>query len=77
LNRQPDEYNGWQLNIRAPAVGDLGTIVDVLPAPGQPPKFVVESCASDGATIWLGDFAADELEAISDAELLAEKEGRP
>lgn len=56
------EYNGWRVNQRPPQVGDVGTLLDILHAPGLPERYVVESSGSDGRTVWLGDFAADELE---------------
>jgi hypothetical protein len=28
----------------------------------MPDRYVVESCGVDGVTVWLGDFAAAELE---------------
>ncbi len=64
LRAAPDEYDGWKVNTRAPRVGDLGTLVDILHAAGVPDRYVVE-CASDtgdGSDEWLGDFAEDELE---------------
>ena len=47
--------------IRAPQVGDVGTIVHVL----APDRFVVESVRDDGSTAWLADFDAEELERAS------------
>ena len=44
-------------------VGDRGTVVDILQAPGLPDKYVVEASGPDGITVWLGDFTADELAA--------------
>ena len=40
----------------------MGTIVDILHAPGLPDNYVVESSGSDGVTVWLGDFWVEELE---------------
>ncbi len=62
LLRPPSEYDGWRVNKRTPAVGDVGTLVDILHAEGLPDRFVVECCQGDGETVWLGDFHADELE---------------
>src|ERR1035441_7233992 len=45
LLHQPEHYNGWRVNQRAPQVGDKGTIVDILRAPGIPVNYVVE-CSS-------------------------------
>jgi hypothetical protein len=62
LLHESAHYDGWKLNQRPPGVGDLGTIVDILHAPGVPDGYVVESSGEDGVTIWLGDFLAEELE---------------
>jgi hypothetical protein len=56
-----DHYDGWGLNQRAPAVGDVGTVVDILKAPGVPASYVVECCGPGGDAIWLGDFSEQEL----------------
>lgn len=56
------EYHGWRVNTRDPAIGDVGTLVDILRADGLPNKFVVECCHGDGQAVWLADFDADELE---------------
>lgn len=56
------EYEGWGFNQRPPQIGDVGTLLDILRAPGLPDRYVVESSGADGVTIWLGDFAGEELE---------------
>jgi hypothetical protein len=62
---QPSEhYNGWGVNQRAPAVGDVGTVVDILQAPGCPDAYVVENSGAGGVTVWLGDFLEQELEPV-------------
>lgn len=61
---QAHDYDGWRVNQRAPAVGDVGTLLDVLTAPGVADRYVVESSDGHGTTIWLGDFLADELEIV-------------
>lgn len=61
---QADDYDGWQVNQRAPAVGDIGTLLDILTAPGVIDRYVVESNDGSGTTVWLGDFLADELEVV-------------
>lgn len=58
------EYDGWRVNQRPPQVGDVGTLLDVLHAPGLPDRYVVESSDTDGVTVWLGDFASEELEPL-------------
>ena len=64
LRRGMEDYDGWKLNLRSPVVGDIGTLLDVLHAPGLPDRYVVECSGADGVTIWLGDFDADELEPL-------------
>ncbi|MBI1324771.1 hypothetical protein GC170_16515 [bacterium] len=60
----PAEYDGWRVNKRHPAVGDMGALLEILTAPGLPDRYVVESSGPDGVTVWLGDFAAEELEPL-------------
>lgn len=65
LLRPPAEYDGWRVNQRPPQVGDVGTLLDILYASGLPNRYVVESSCTDGVTVWLGDFAAEELEPLT------------
>lgn len=58
------EYDGWRVNQRPPQVGDVGTLLDILHAPGLSDRYVVESSGADGVTVWLGDFAAEELDPL-------------
>jgi hypothetical protein len=64
LDQEPAEYNGWLVNQRLPQIGDVGTLIDVLSTSGSPNKYVVESSAPDGTTIWLADFFEEELEFV-------------
>jgi hypothetical protein len=64
LLRPPAAYDGWGFNQRGPRVVDVGTLIDILRAPGAEDGYVVECPGPDGATIWLGDFTADELEPV-------------
>ena len=50
------------MNQRPPALGDVGTLLDILTAPGVPRKYVVECSGKDGVSIWLADFFEDEIE---------------
>jgi hypothetical protein len=61
LLHPPEHYNGWKVNSRPPQVGDRGTIVDILSAPGVPDSYIVESSDEHGVAIWLGDFSSEEL----------------
>jgi hypothetical protein len=62
LLHEPAHYDGWKVNQRPPSIGDVGTIVDILHAPGLQDDYVVESSGPDGVSIWLSDFLAAELE---------------
>jgi hypothetical protein len=64
LLQPASEYDGWRMNCRAPRIGDVGTIGDVLHTAGYPDGYVVESSDPDGITVWLGDFAAEEIESV-------------
>jgi hypothetical protein len=49
---QPTEaYDGWCVSQRPPRVGDVGTIVDILPKAGRAAQYIVECSAADGNTI--------------------------
>ncbi len=61
LLRPAEAYDGWGLNQRPPQVGDVGTIVEILQAPGLPDDYVVECVGPGGRPIWLGDFFEEEL----------------
>jgi hypothetical protein len=64
LKRAPEKYNEWRINQRAPKVGDIGCLIDILMASGYPNSYVVEAVAPDGTTIWLADFEEDELKLV-------------
>lgn len=49
---------------RPPEIGDTGTVVEILHAPGNPRMYLVESCDSTGASVWVCDFLAEELELV-------------
>jgi hypothetical protein len=53
-------FDGSSDVMRAPRIGDVGTIVNVL----APNAFVVECVDRDGMTVWLADFYADELDPV-------------
>ena len=53
-------------NSGAPSVGDVGTLLEVLHAPGLDNRYVVECVHdTDGTTVWLSDFSEDELEPVT------------
>jgi hypothetical protein len=59
-----DDYDGWCVNKRPPAVGDVGTLLEILTAPDLPDRYVVDGCTADGMTVALGDFPAKELKPV-------------
>ena len=61
LLQAPDGYDGWRLNQRAPAIGDVGTIVEILTHKDLGTRYVVECSGADGITIWLGDCLGGEI----------------
>lgn len=65
------QQDGWKVNQRQPRVDDVGVIVEVLSAPGCADRYVVECVDQDGASIWLGDLAAEELEPVRRPQPLA------
>lgn len=64
LRQAAEAYVGWRVNQRPPRIGDVGTLLDILHSAGSPDRYVVESSGTDGVTVWLGDFAAEELEPL-------------
>jgi len=64
LIQSTDDHDGWRLNQRAPRPGDVGTLLDILTAPGLPNKYVVECSGKDGISIWLADFLEEEIERV-------------
>ena len=62
LHTSDREFTGSPGVSRPPQVGDTGAIVHAYDPTDDSGPFVVECVASDGMTIWLADFRADELE---------------
>jgi hypothetical protein len=60
LLEAPQSYNSFHVNARAPIVGDVGTVVEVLRSGGET-RFLVECVEPDGATAWLSTFRSEEL----------------
>jgi hypothetical protein len=52
---------------RLPRVGDTGTIIGMVRAPGIVDAFMVKSVADDGSTLWVAGFTADALEVVTPA----------
>jgi hypothetical protein len=65
LLRPVEEYDSWHVNKRFPRIGEIGTIVEILNAPGLPVLYVVEKTEDNGRTTWLSDFVAEELEPVT------------
>jgi hypothetical protein len=59
LLRDNREYSGTPGIIRPPQIGDVGTIVHVYDPHGP---YSVECVNAEGYTVWLADFAAEEIE---------------
>lgn len=55
-------YQGTEGVRRPPRIGDLGTVVYAYDVT----SFTVECVNSDGLTVWLADFFAEELEFLDD-----------
>lgn len=64
LVARPGAHDGWAVNRRSPNVGDVGAVVEVVWAPDEEARYVVECVDSEGATEWLAELSADELEPI-------------
>jgi hypothetical protein len=63
LRSAPEQYDGWKVNRRSPKLGDVGTLVEILHAPGFADRYIVEcvSATGDGTTDWATS-PEDELE---------------
>jgi len=57
-------YQGTVGVRRAPAVGDVGTIVHPCDPKDPRAPFAVEMVDADSNTLWLADFDPDELEPV-------------
>lgn len=55
-------YNGTEGAMRPPAVGDVATICHENDPSDPSASVVVEMCDREGNTIWLADFAREELD---------------
>ena len=64
LLRDNREYSGTPEITRSPRIGDLGTIVHVYDARDPQAPYSVECVNAEGFTIWLADFAAEEMEPL-------------
>lgn len=61
LTKPLDSYDGWGVNRRAPVVGDVATIVEILHGVAGEVAYVVECGRAEGTVEWLGDFAPREI----------------
>lgn len=61
LEEKDREFAGTENLLRAPSVGDVGTVVYEYPGPDG--KLSVQ-CKDGTATLWLADFAPSELERL-------------
>jgi hypothetical protein len=68
LREPPTQHLAVSTVQRLPRLGDRGTVVQIL-RPGDPATtYLVEAVNGEGETIWLGEFARDELELLSGSE---------
>lgn len=59
------DYDGWKLNKRAPIIGDIGCLIDIIDVAKLPTKYIVEMTEPEtGVPIWLADFFEEELEVV-------------
>lgn len=72
LHTQERYFEGCEGTTRAPRLGDEGTVVRAAAKGDASATVMVECCDADGGTIWLAEFASDELE-LTDASLLAKR----
>jgi hypothetical protein len=55
----------WNVSGRLPEVGDLGTVVDAYAYEEErDPFYTVECTASNGDTVWVATFSAEQLELV-------------
>ena len=64
-------FNGSQDIKRPPQVGDTGTIVHITQHRWDGTLiYIVENAAPDGKTVWMADFAAEELSLVQESSEL-------
>lgn len=61
---RPTPHELGEISTRDPRVGEVGTIVDVISHPSQETLYTVECVAADGWTVWIGEFAASQLQLV-------------
>ncbi|WP_141832826.1 hypothetical protein [Herbaspirillum sp. SJZ107] len=57
--RKPIDFQPGDMNVRAPAIGDVAAVVEVY---SNPPGYELECSGKDGVTIWLHAFAPEDVE---------------
>ena len=71
----PESHLAMNDCLRAPAVGDVGTVVGLDP-PRLPTdrktQFVVESCDDEGNTVWLAQFSRNEIRLVERPRAIGE-----
>ena len=55
------QFSGTEGVMRAPEIGDKGTVVHMHERINSEPEFMVESVNGEGFTLWLADFALSEV----------------
>jgi hypothetical protein len=61
LTQKSDAYDPWHLNKRPPAIGDVGTIVEIVSGINGEARYIVEAVHPDGGTLWLSGFLKEEI----------------
>jgi hypothetical protein len=66
LHGTPESHLAISDAERPPRVGDLATVVDLIPGPaGAGTRYIAEVGHPDGRMVWLAEFGADELEFVA------------
>ena len=64
LLKRSRPFDGTESVCRAPAVGDVGTVVHEYVLDDPSAVLAVECVDENGYTVWLADFERDELELV-------------
>lgn len=67
-------FDGTDGALRAPQIGDVGSVVQAAPTNDANATVLVACVATDGATLWRAEFTPDELEAT--APTIADRQRR-
>ena len=65
VSTQPQDHLLWESSVRSPQVGDVGTVIEILPKRLHTPRYVIECVGANGRTLWMATFGQDDLELIA------------